>query len=944
MGNILEYNSAEILGGGVYLNASMVRFNSNFFKNNTASQFGGGIEVYNSNVNITNNTFTRNFAGMDGGGIAIYIGAVANVMGNIFEYNTAERVGGGVYVSNSTVSLNINLFNNNTASQFGGGMNVFNNSIVNAANNTFTRNVAGSTGGGIAINDGAVANFVNNVFNHNIAQAGGGGASVFIDSSASFTSDSFISNTAILGGGIWVADSNIIVTESNLTGNVASLRGGGSYLEGGTVNFCENAFKNNSALVNGAGIYIASDTGSLECTNNTFRNNWGDGWVLFIQDSNRTSALLSQNTFENNSGNVVYGSSKETPSIYNVIPSPDTLCPNEPCLTISEFIDQANQYIAMTTILIFLPGIHTVKNSLLVEGTASLTLVGKDLNSSVKSLPLIICDSPASFGFKYIDELLVHSLAFDSCGDGTYAAFNMKLVSTIIIVDCNFKNSIGSGGAVVVANCTTLLVTKTVFENNSAIVGGGLYVSDSAAYFTNNTFTNNKAELRGAGIMLFGCIAGYTGMTTFRNNSGVSIGKEMVNQDTDFRRRFLSLASVGTKFIGGAMFIDKSVVVLGNISIESNIATYGGGVCVLGSGVSFKELADFANNHADDSGGAVYAIENSRLYFEGTSNFKYNTAAKGGGLYLADNSLCFFAATALQLYFQNYATKNGGAIYVSDTTPSVYCDRNSAIENIQSYCFFQVQADEMLFFQSQVQTIVYFSNNTANLGGGDLYGGTVDNCVQSRITTCLNFCDFQSSGDVFNTMTTGELDIASVPLKVCSCKHQTPDYSRSPSVELFPGENFNVSVAVFGQRDATVPTVIQAQVSGNIKIQELQVAQNTAKSQLCSNLSFTVFSKESKRGSLTLSMDSPCDQNSLMIQIYMKRCPHGFQISTSTNTCICDERLTEKILTFTERCDIETGIVRPNGSEFWIGYDIDSDSLILHPQCPLITAQKLNKL
>ena len=226
--------------------------------------------------------------------------------------------------------------------------------------------------------------------------------------------------------------------------------------------------------------------------------------------------------------------------------------------------------------------------------------------------------------------------------------------------------------------------------------------------------------------------------------------------------------------------------------------------------------------------------------------------------------------------------------------------------------------------------MISFSNNTANVGGGDLYGGTIDNCKLSRIIICLYICEFQSSGDVFNTITTRELDIASVPLKVCSCKHQTPDCSQSLSVELYPGGNFDVFVSVFGQRNATVPTVIQAQLSENIKIKEFQDAQNTAKSQLCSKLSFTVFSAESEHGNLTLSIDSPCD-HSLMIQIYMKKCPHGFQLSTPTNTCICDERLTEK---FTEKCDIETGIVRPNGSEFWVGYDNDSDGLMLHPQCP----------
>ena len=877
---------------------------------------------------------TRNNASVAGGGITFDFGAVANFMDNNFEYNIAERWGGGVYLLNSTVTFNNNLFQNNTASQHGGGIGVFNDSNVSATNNTFTGNIAGVTGGGIAVLVRVVANFMGNIFNNNKAQREGGGVSVLINSTVSFILDSFMFNTALgNGGGIWVGDSIINITESIFTGNSAGSRGGGSYLESGTVIFRENVLINNSAIINGAGTYTALDTRSIECTNNTFRNNWGDGWVLFIDDSNRTSAVLSQNNFENNTGNVVYGSSKETLSIYHITPSPDTLCPNEPCLTISEFIDQANQYIALNTTLMFLPGTHTVKRGLLVEVIASLTLLG---TSSVESLPLIICDRPASLGFKYINELFVRSLAFDSCGDSTYAAINIKSVPSVEISDCNFKNSIGSGGAVAIANSNSLSITKNVFENNSAVVGGGLYVSESTINFIGNTFTNNIAALRGAGVALLNCRATFTGMVTFMNNSAVSNGREIVNNDREFREGFLSLTSVGTRLIGGGMFIYNSSARFENISIENNTATYGGGICVFGSTVSFSGLTDFANNYAEDSGGAVYAVDSSELYFDGTSIFEYNTALNGGGLYLADSTLYYFPATARQRYLQNYARNTGGAIHVFDTTPLVYCEENSASEDLKSLCFFQVQVDRMLFFVYEIQKVIYFINNTANVGGGDLYGGTIDKCKLSSITTCSKFCDFQSSGDAFNTITTAELDISSVPVKVCYCEHQTPDCSQQPSVELYPGENFDVFVSVFGQRNATVSTVIQAQLSENIKIEEFQDAQNTAILQQCSKLSFTVFSEESKHGNLTLSIDSPCNQNSLMIQIYMKRCPHGFQLSASTNTCICDERLTEKILTFTERCDIETGIVRPNGSEFWIGYDNDNDSkgLILHPQCP----------
>ena len=942
MGNTFEYNSAQISGGGIYLvNNTILSFINNLFENNTASSSGGGIAVYyNSEVSATNNTFVRNIAGSSGGGIIIVYEVVANFIGNIFENNTAEQVGGGVALSNSTADFSNNLFNNNTAGWYGGGMGLFTNGDVNATNNSFTKNIAGVNGGGIGIIGGGigiigvVASFMGDTFAHNTAQSRGGGVSVYNGSTVSFTLVSCLFNTAVeIGGGILVEDSFVNITESNLTGNVASQRGGGSYLGSGTVNFRKNVFIDNSALFNGAGIYSASDTNSIECTNNTFRNNWGGGWVLFIEDSDRTSALLSQNVYDNNTGNVAYGSSEETPSTYHITPLPDTLCPNEPCLTISEFIDQAGQYIALNTTLMFLPGTHTVRRSVLVEGIVSLTLLRKDTNSTSESLPLIKCDRPASLGFRYIDKLFVRSLAFESCGDGTYAAFNVKSVSSVEISDCSFKNNIGSGGAVVITNCNMLLINNNVFEKNSAVVGGGLYVNESTINFIGNTFVNNKAALRGAGVALLSCNATYTGIVTFTNNSGVSIGRELVNNDREFRGGFLSLTSVGTRFTGGAMFIYKSSIRFGNVSIENNIATYGGGVCVFGSDITFGGLTDFANNYAEYSGGAVYAIDKSQLHFYGTSIFKFNTALNGGGLYLADGSLCYFSTTALQQYVQNYAKKNGGAIYVSDTTPSVYCDDNSESEDLKTLCFFQVQADRRLFFKSDLQTRISFENNTANVEGGDLYGGTVDRCKLTNIVICQTFCEFQSSGEVFNTMTIGELDISSVPVNVCRCEHQTPDCSQPPSIELYPGENVDVFVTVFGQRNATVPAVIQTQVSDNFQIHELQDTQRTIQSQLCSELTFTVFSAESESGNLTLSIDSPCDQNSLTIQIIMQECPHGFQLSTSTNTCICDERMTT-VLRFTERCDIGTGIVRPNGSEFWVGYDTDSNSLIFHPQCP----------
>ena len=923
--NRLENNSGA--RGAVYINRSVIHLSGNIFVDNHADENGGGVYMTDS---------------------------TANVCGNIFMNNSVGQWGGGLYAENSTVKLNSNIFRNNTA-VYGGGIEVYRNSFVGATNNTFARNFATIAGGGIDIFFSVIANFMGNILESNKAQNEGGGVSVDLNSNASFTLDSFISNTADeTGGGILVADSFINITESNLTSNSAGNRGGGSYLVSGTAYFRENMFVNNSASLNGAGIYSASDTNSIECTNNIFRNNWGGGWVLFIEDSDRTSALLSQSTFEYNTGNVVYGSSKETPSIYHITPSLNSLCLNEPCLTISEFIDQAGQYIALNTTLMFLPGTHTVRSGLLVEGVASLTLLG---NSTAGSLPMIMCDRPASFGFKHIDNFFIRSLAFDSCGDGTYAAFNVKSVSSVEISDCSFKNSINSGGAVVVANCDMLLITETVFENNSAIVGGGLYVSESVVKFIGNNFTINKAEFGGAGILLLHCSDVYAAMTTFKNNS--VLGTEIVNNDHEFRRDFLahedavrfsggamlisnsnitfmgyiSIDNSNAEYGGGVMALESNLTFSGTVHMQDNTAIYGGGICVLKSVISFSGLTDFCNNHAEDSGGAIYAIESYELYFEGNISFEYNTAAKGGGLYLAHRSLCKLSATALQIYFvQNHASRNGGAIYVDDSNPSVYCEKSSLLKSL---CFFQVQSDREVNSQAQLQARIHFSNNTAKHGGGDLYGGTIDNCKLPNIDIC-SYCVFKSSQDVFDSMATTDLDITSVPLKVCSCEQQISDCPQSYFIYVYPGNPSNVSVTVIGQRNGIVSTSIQSQTSGNITIRELEKSQSSTISQQCSNFFFTVFtSAESQQGSLMLYTDGPCsrDQNSLMIQVQLLPCPHGFQLSNTTigMACDCDKRLKP----FTESCNITTGtIFRPSGSTFWVGHYNDSRGLIIHPHCP----------
>ena len=913
----------------IYLaNISNCIFHNNINRNNFSDiNIGGALAVLNSTLNLSETIFTNNTANSTHGGGLYTEKSNVTVTGNTFVNNSAGGWGGGAYTEDSMVTFVSNLFSDNIAS-YGGGVEVY-NSMVSFTEDTVINNVAGIDGGGLDIY-GTTGHFERIIIQNNTARRAGGGVCVYLESTVSFSEGTFMFNTAREDGGcILVSTSTSIlnVSESNLTNNSAGSRGGGAYLVGGTFNFHMNNIISNSATFNGGGVFVeSSHTANLNFTNNTFESNQGGGWVVFVDSINTT---FTENVLANNSGNAVYETSKEYyyNSIFYVTPSPSTRCLAEPCHTFSEYIDQISQYLRPKTIFVFLPGNHSVTSGLLVDGISSLILYGVS-----ESPPLITCSKPVSFAFKNVINLKIYSLAFDSCGDSIHAAVSIKSVHSATISRCSFINSLGSGGALVVVNSTQLTLSDNVFENNSAIYGGGVYMSESVVDLKGNRLIKNSAENAGGGLLLLNCSVNLTGNAFFSSNSIIYTGGriEIVENDYEFRNGFKSTG-------GGAIFMSNSTLIsLGNITFDKNNANYGGGLVVLGSDVYFSGFTKLQNNFAIKSGGGIYASSASRLYFNGTTNFMENSASDGGGLQLTENSLCYFSSKAELYFIGNRATKHGGAINNKDSDTSAYCLETSPSITARSDCFFQVLTDHFLFSLSEITARMNFSNNTANNGGSDVYGGTVDSCKLNNITVCQDHCNIKSSGDVFDIMTGGELEVSSIPLQVCSCDQQKVNCSHSPTVRVYPGRQFSVNVNVVGQRNGKVPGTIQAKLSNsNITIDD--DTQKTSNTQ-CTDLNFTVYINPSdsisllqqQNSNLTLNTNGPCPRE-LVIQIEVLECPHGFEIHDNDGSCDCDERLTN----FTDECDIDTGtILKKSGSEFWMGYDNDSQGLILHPHCP----------
>ena len=209
-------------------------------------------------------------------------------------------------------------------------------------------------------------------------------------------------------------------------------------------------------------------------------------------------------------------------------------------------------------------------------------------------------------------------------------------------------------------------------------------------------------------------------------------------------------------------------------------------------------------------------------------------------MYLAISST-FSILPHTTVHWENNHASLGGAIYVSDANPLIYCNEFVQKEK----CFFQLPRPGQNLSGAQL----VLKNNPADFAGSVLYGGAIDNCELNGVNT-------YSSGKVFDMLIiTNDPDhsttsISSDPIKICPCKNNLPDCSRSVRVQypsrVYPGETLQISLMAVGQRNGAVSTTVRSTVTSSttkshtvnlLDYQYLQQTKNT-----CTKLYYTVFS------------------------------------------------------------------------------------------------------
>ena len=130
-------------------------------------------------------------------------------------------------------------------------------------------------------------------------------------------------------------------------------------------------------------------------------------------------------------------------STYYIRPAPDTPCPAEPCLTLSEYAQGIDHFFTSNTTLVFLPGDHSLDRDVVIANVTRIAVLG-DPTSLPEITSRVTCISPAALVFQNISELHLSGMGVSFCGNDDVPAILVSSVSQCEITYSSLQESQGT--------------------------------------------------------------------------------------------------------------------------------------------------------------------------------------------------------------------------------------------------------------------------------------------------------------------------------------------------------------------------------------------------------------------------------------------------------------------------------------------------------------------
>ena len=530
----------------------------------------------------------------------------------------------------------------------------------------------------------------------------------------------------------------------------------------------------------------------------------------------------------------------------------------------------------------------------------------------------------------------------------------------------------------VVFNECSLLASNNNFETDSGIIM--FFISTLNLNAGKWLFEKNKCHTSSYLVEL-----GSTQMI-MKNNSLVTFeNNEMDNSATlySFNSRWNMSSDSNLQLLNNTAsgaFISTNASFSGRVRVTNNSDIYYGALSLISSVVRFNGNMEVVGNRGGVSGGFI--LFGSEIYITERALFLDNFSGTNGGAISLISSVMHVSYNAAVNFTKNYAPQLGGAIFISEPRIS-FVDPHDFDHKPGSgqlvTCSIQLVPDNSSYRCQNFS--VNFNQNKAGSAGNAIYGGHTSACSQcgKDIEDICYGCSIPEGSDLFHYNGVNDSsdlsNFTSDPTRVCFCDNDIPNcYKILNNITVYPGENFNLSLAIIGHGLGTVPGLVIASSSrsgNNISEQnvfgsESQYFQEVREAK-CQNIGYTIVSERDGE-QIALAVDSQSlslplevvrsvlnfeltrtvgDISSLLlghssiyenffyipvfVEVDLLACPVGFQLVKGR--CICHKILLNNNI---DTCFFSNGtglILRP--VPYWIGLPNDTNSpILIHPHCP----------
>ena len=654
-------------------------------------------------------------------------------------------------------------------------------------------------------------------------------------------------------------------------------------------------------------------------------------------------------------------------SVFYVRPATSDTCPGHPCLLLSDYTHNTEEYFTSDTIFLFLEGEHDLSDLLVLDNITNFTLSG--MSSKVS----IVMSEEAGVWCTNSEGIEMSSLMIEYRGkvkEGTHSALMFSNSHSVLIADVHLTglNEESNDFHAISFNQSTGRIANCSFISCHGQYGSAIYVSSSEVNFAGTgLYANNTVNSTGATIHAEDSTLTFNGYHHFLGNEADDCGGAIYavtsimhfNGDTVMYFDHNSAAEGG----GGAICLeDSDLTSNANVTFLGNSAeSEGGGVYAFYSNMKFMRFTTFTSNGAYDGGGLF--MQNSSLVCNGTTTFTLNIVnnnhpivySLGGGLDAEDDAVVRLSGNVC---FTENEASNGGGMYIDSSSQLVLkspvtinfdgniAEKAAALnfgEHDAAYIYrcYSLPLEKNCNFKAEVtnsSTLEDIYLNFTNNYDFDthtntaVFGGDLEHCEVQVNDKYLQSNGFQFINNV-STFTPGGIkgSISSQPLKVCFCKNGKPDCygERSKYISSVPGRLFNVSLVIVGELDIPVASMLTAvtargHLPAEVRIQNPELCAN------CTDIGFKIYTEDY---SLILLHPNICFGTKRSLIFCAGPCPGGFFLKETQCQCQPELEALKRNIT----CDVDTGLVtRPDYS--WMKPILD-ENLTYHgfiwcPVCP----------